>query len=61
MRNKPLELLAFVVVGLLAVVVIVGLAQKTLDTTGIAVALGSVLSGIVGGIILRERGKRDDD
>ena len=47
----------FVIAGLLAIVIIVGLAQEKLDPTGIAVALTSTLSGIVIGIALREKGK----
>lgn len=57
MSPKALTAIAFVIVGLLAIVIVVGLAQKTLDATGIAVALSSTLAGIVGGILLRERGK----
>lgn len=52
--------LVFLVAGLLAVVVLVGLAQKILDATGVAVALSSVLTGIVGGSILRGRVTNDD-
>lgn len=52
--------LAFVIVGLLAVVVLVGLIQRTLDSTGIAVALSTTLSGLVGGLILRGRQDKGD-
>lgn len=57
MNPKALYALAFVLVGLLAAVIIVGLAQKTLDTTGVATVLGGLLSGVVAGIVLREKGK----
>lgn len=55
MSQKALTALVFIVVGLLAVVVLVGLAQKILDVTGVAVALSSVLTGIVGGALLRSK------
>lgn len=61
MSQKAFTALIFLVVSLLAVVVLVGLAQRTLDTTGVAVALGSVLTGIVGGSLLRARAPKDGD
>lgn len=53
MSQKAVTALIFLIAGLLAVVVLVGLAQKILDATGVAVALSSVLTGIVGGVLLR--------
>lgn len=64
MSPKAMTALVFLIAGLLAVVVLVGLAQRILDATGVAVALSSVLTGIVGGSILRGRvrsGSDDDD
>lgn len=61
MTPKALTALIFMVAGLLAAVVVVGLAQKILDVTGVAVALSSVLTGIVGGSILRSRSDKDGD
>lgn len=61
MSSKALTALAFLVFALLAVVVIVGLAQRALDATGVAVVLGSMFTGIVGGAALRQRSTRDDD
>lgn len=55
MSQKALTALVFLVAGLLAVTVLVGLAQRILDVTGVAVALSSVLTGIVGGALLRSR------
>lgn len=53
--------LAFLVFALLAVVVVVGLARRTLDATGTAVVLSSMLTGIIGGLTLRSRSNRGDD
>lgn len=61
MSQKSLTALAFLVVSLLSIVVLIGLAQRTLDTTGVAVALGSVLTGIVGGSLLRSRAPKDGE
>lgn len=61
MSQKALTTLVFFVAGLLAATVLVGLAQRILDVTGVAVALSSVLTGIVGGALLRSRGGRGDD
>lgn len=55
MSQRALTALVFLVAGLLAVTVLVGLAQRILDVTGVAVALSSVLTGIVGGALLRSR------
>lgn len=55
MSQKAITALVFIIVGLLAAVVLVGLAQKILDVTGVAVALSSVLTGIVGGMLLGKK------
>lgn len=55
MSQKAFTALVFLVVSLLAVVVLVGLAQKILDATGVAVALCSLLTGVVGGALLRSK------
>lgn len=57
MSNKAVTALVFVIVGLLGIVVVVGLAQRILDATGVAVALSTLLSGIVVGVIMRDRAK----
>lgn len=59
MHEKAVTAIAFLVGSLLAIVVVIGLAQKTLDSTGVAVALCSVLTGIVGGALLRSRTPKD--
>lgn len=63
MSQKALTALVFLLAGLLAITVLVGLAQRILDATGVAVALSSVLTGIVGGMLLRSRGggSRDEE
>lgn len=61
MSQKAVTILVFLVAGLLAVVIVVGLAQKTLDTTGTAVVLTSLLTGIVGGVFLRSKNSGDGD
>jgi uncharacterized membrane protein len=63
MSQKAVTALIFLIAALLAVVVLVGLAQKILDATGVAVALSSVLTGIVGGVLLRGKANspRDGD
>ena len=61
MSQKALTALTFLVASLMSVVVLVGLAQRTLDTTGVAVALGSVVTGIVGGSLLKARSSKDGD
>lgn len=60
MSPRALTALVFLIAGLLAVVVLVGLAQQLLDVTGVAVALSSVLTGIVGGALLRNKTPKDD-
>jgi hypothetical protein len=55
MNSKALTTLVFIIAGLLAVVVLVGLAQRLLDVTGVAVALCSVLTGVVGGALLKRK------
>ena len=61
MSTKALTALAFLVFGLLTIVVIVGLARKALDPTGVAVVLSSMLTGIVGGAALRAKAKDGDE
>lgn len=61
MSQRAITALVFLVAGLLAVTVLVGLAQRILDVTGVAVALSSVLTGIVGGALLRARSAPKDD
>jgi len=58
--QKALTALVFLVAGLLATTILVGLAQRILDATGVAVALSSVLTGIVGGALLRSRSASRD-
>jgi len=55
MSQKALTALVFLIAALLAVVILVGLAQRLLDVTGVAVALSSVITGIVGGALLKAR------
>lgn len=57
MSQKAMTALIFSLVALLAVVVVIGLVQKNLDTTGVAVALISVVGGFVGGAALRANAK----
>lgn len=61
MSQKSITALVFIIVSILAIVVVIGLAQRTLDATGVAVALCSVLTGIVGGALLRSRNTKDGD
>jgi hypothetical protein len=56
-NSKALTAVILLIAALLAAVVVVGLARGELDTTGVAVTLASILSGIVGGVLLRERSK----
>lgn len=55
MSQRAVTALVFFLVALLAVVVLVGLAQRILDATGVAVALCSVITGTVGGLLLRTK------
>lgn len=56
MKNeRAIWVLIWATFVLLAVVVIVGLVQKSLDTTGVALALCTVLFGTGGGFLLRFR------
>lgn len=55
MGQRATVALIFFIASLLAVVILVGLIQRILDATGVAVALCSVLTGVVGGTILRGR------
>lgn len=59
MSQKAVTALIFLVAGLLTVVVLVGLAQRILDATGVAVALSTVLTGIVGGVLVRSKNNGD--
>lgn len=61
MSQKALTALAFLIGGLLAIVIIISLAQKTLDGTGVAVALTSALVGIVGGSVIKRGGDSKED
>lgn len=53
--------LIFLIVGLLAVVIVVGLAQRTLNTTGVAVSLTSIITGYLGHLALRAAKSKDDE
>lgn len=55
MSQKAITALVFMIAGLLAVTVLVGLAQRILDVTGVAVALSSVLTGIVAGLVFKSK------
>lgn len=62
MSQKALTALVFLLVAFLGIVILVGLARAELDTSGIAVALSSVITGLVGGAILRGKsGDKDGD
>lgn len=55
MSQKALTALVFIIAVFLGIVIFVGLAQRELDVTGVAVALSSVITGLVGGAILKSR------
>lgn len=57
MSSKAMTALVFFIAGLMAIVVVVGLAQRILDATGVVLALSTVLSGVVVGIGMKERTK----
>ena len=57
--QRLLIAIALVVTALIVLVVVVGLARGTLDPTGTATMLGGLLTGVVGGLILRSRGDGD--
>lgn len=57
MSQKAITALVAFVAALLGVVVVVGLAQHKLDPTGVAVALSSLLTGAVVGVIAKGKGK----
>lgn len=61
MSQKAVTALVFFVAGLLAIVILVGLTQRLLEPTGVAVALISMMTGIVGGAILRSRSDKSGD
>lgn len=56
MSSKAVTALVFMIAGLIAIVVVVGLAQRILDATGVVLALSTVLSGIVVGVAMKDRG-----
>jgi len=58
---KAMVALAFIIVGLLCVVVVVGLFQGALEITGTATMLSGLLGAMVSGFILRSKGGGDDD
>ena len=58
--QKALTALVFLIAVFLGIVILVGLAQRELDVTGVAVALSSVITGLVGGAILRGRANGGD-
>lgn len=60
MSPKALTALVFMVAGLLVVVVVVGLALRILDVTGVAYALITLLTGVVSGAILRSKNHGGD-
>lgn len=49
--------LAFLIAALIAIVAVVGLAQRILDATGVILALSTVLSGLVAGTVMKDRAK----
>lgn len=53
MNERTLLALVMATFALLTVVVVVGLAQKSLDTTGVALALCGLLFGGTGGFVAR--------
>jgi uncharacterized membrane protein len=55
MSSKAMTALVFMIAGLIAIVVVVGLAQRILDATGVVLALSTVLSGIVVGVTMKDR------
>lgn len=60
MSPKALTALIFIFAGLLATVVIVGLALQNLDVTGVAYALITLLTGVVSGAILRAKNNNNN-
>ena len=59
MSQKAITALVFLIAILLVVVVVVGLFQGLLEITGVAITLCSVLTGIVGGSMYRNRSDKD--
>jgi hypothetical protein len=57
--QKAVTALVFLIAVFLGIVILVGLAQRELDVTGVAVALSGVISGIVAGGLLRGRSNPD--
>lgn len=58
---KALTALVFMIAGLLGVVVLTGLYQGSLDSTGIALALSSVITGLVTGALYKSRSESKND
>lgn len=52
--------IVFVILGLLAVVIVIGLVQQKLDPTGVVVSLTGLATAIVSGVILRSKGGGGD-
>lgn len=55
LSTRLLSLVVVTILGLLVIVVMVGLARNTLDTTGVATVLSTLFSGIVVGTLLKGR------
>lgn len=57
MTTKAMTALAFLIAGLIGIVIVVGLAQRILDATGVVLALSTVLTGLVAGVAMKDRTK----
>jgi uncharacterized membrane protein len=53
LSQRAATALVFLLAGLLAVVIIVGLVERSLGLTGVVEALSTLLTGVVGGMYLR--------
>lgn len=53
MSQRAATALVFILAALLAVVIIVGLVERSLGLTGVVEALSTLLTGVVGGMYLR--------
>lgn len=60
LSGRTITVVVAALVALLALVIVVGLARKQLDPTGVAVMLGATLSGVVTGALLRGKDKGGD-
>lgn len=60
-NSKAFVALAYVVVGLIAITLFVSLIRDKVDGTGVIVSLSAVLTGLIGGMVMREAKKKDDD